>query len=207
MTLIVLVRHARTDWSRERRLQGWQDVPLSDEGRTQAGAVARALADRGLDAVYSSPLRRAMETASAIAAPHGLPVHPHAGFREMGFGRWEGLTTAEIEARDPAHYRIWTEEPQRFTAPDGERLEDVRQRVVEGLQDLRARHEGQTLVLVAHAVPSRILILEALGLGLDRLWSLGLSATGISELEFRDDWSAVHRMNTLVHLDGLPVGH
>jgi alpha-ribazole phosphatase len=80
-------------------------------------------------------------------------------------------------------------------------LTEVRRRVLEGLGELRAAHDGQTICLVAHGISSRILILEALGLGLDRVWSLELSSAGISELEFRDDWAAVHRMNTLVHLE------
>ncbi len=74
-----------------------------------------------------------------------------------------------------------------------------------GLTELRAGYGGQTVCLVAHGISSRVLVLEALGLGLDRLWSLQLSSTGISELEFRDDWTAVHRMNTLMHLDRVPA--
>src|SRR6185436_14234551 len=82
---LFVVRHAQTDWNRERRYQGWQDSPLSEVGRGQAAAVARALQDGKLDAVYSSPLRRAVTTAEAIAAPHGLPVRVEEAFREIGF--------------------------------------------------------------------------------------------------------------------------
>jgi broad specificity phosphatase PhoE len=202
---LVLVRHARTDWNRDRRLEGWHDVPLSDEGRAQAEAVGRALADRPPAAVYSSPLRRALDTAAAIAAPHRLEVQADVAFTEMGFGRWEGLLAPEIEGRDPHQYRLWVEAPAEAAPPGGERLADVRRRVLAGLAGLRARHAGQTVALVSHGISSRILVLEALGLDLDRLWSIALSATGVSELEFRDDWAAVHRMNTLVHLGALPL--
>jgi broad specificity phosphatase PhoE len=204
---LLLIRHARTDWSRDRRLQGWHDVPLSDEGRAQAEAVGRALAERPIAAVYSSPLRRALDTAAAIAAPHRLEVQADVAFTEMGFGRWEGLTAHEIEVVDPHQYRLWVEAPAEAAPPGGERLADVQRRVLEGLGVLKARHRGQTVALVSHGISSRILVLEALGLQLDRLWSIALFATGVSELEFRDDWTAVHRMNTLVHLDALPVAH
>jgi broad specificity phosphatase PhoE len=90
------------------------------------------------------------------------------------------------------------------TPPEGESLARARERVLEGLTRLRAGHEDETVCVVTHGVPVRILILEALGLGLERIWSLHAAPTGISELEFRPDWAALHRMNTLVHLDGVP---
>jgi len=198
---LLLVRHAETDSNRARRYQGWRDTPLSETGRGQAEAAGRLLARERLAAVWSSPLERARETAAAIAAPQALPVREAEAFKEMGFGEWEGLTGAEVRARFPALYTSWRDTPHLATVPGGETLVEVRRRVLEGLGELRAAHDGQTICLVAHGISSRILILEALGLGLDRVWSLELSSTGISELEFRDDWAAVHRMTTLVHLE------
>ncbi len=202
---LVLIRHAETEWNRERRYQGWQDTPLSEAGRAQAEAAGRLLAVERLTAVWSSPLRRARETAVAIAAPQRLTVRLEKAFGEMRFGQWEGLTTDEVSARFPALYRAWLETPHLVALPGAETLAEVRTRALQGLEGLRAAHEGQTVCLVTHGVTSRILILEALGLGLDRIWSLQVSFTGISELEFRDDWAVVHRMNTLVHLERLPA--
>jgi len=202
---VLLVRHAETTWNRERRYQGWTDTALSETGRAQAEAAGRLLAREPLAAVWSSPLRRAHETAAAIAGPQGLPVRVSQAFKEMGFGDWEGLTVAEVSARFAEEHRAWIETPHLAVRPGGEALEDVRRRVLAGLDALRLAHDGQSICLVAHGVPSRLLILAALGLGPDRLWSVQVSPSGISELEFRDDWTAVHRMNTLVHLDALPV--
>jgi broad specificity phosphatase PhoE len=201
---LLLLRHAETHWNRERRYQGWTDTDLSDVGRAQAEAASRLLARQPLAAVWSSPLRRARETAAIIAAAQGLVVKESAAFMEMRFGDWEGLTVAEIGAQFPDAYAAWRDTPH-LTGPAGaEPLDDVRRRVVEGLGELRRAHDGETICLVAHGVPVRVLILEALGLPLDRIWSIHASPTGVSELEFRADWTALHRMNTLAHLEGVP---
>ena len=202
---LLLLRHVETDWNRQRRYQGWRDTPLSEAGRLQAEAVGRLLAGSRLASVWSSPLQRARDTAVAIAAPHGLEVQTDDAFKEMRFGSWEGLTVEEVQARFPEPARAWSETPQLASWAGAETLVEVRARVVAGLAELRGAYSGQTVCLVAHGISSRILVLEALGLGLDRLWSLQLSSSGISELEFRDDWTAVHRMNTLVHLDRIPA--
>lgn len=202
---LLLLRHAETDWNRERRYQGWTDTDLSAVGRAQAEAAARALAGRPLAAVYSSPLKRARETASAIAAPHGLSVVEHSAFMEMRFGGWEGLTAPEIAERFPDEHAAWHETPHLVARAGGETLDEVRTRVLQGLDELKQAHDGQTVCLVAHGISARMLILEALGLGPERLWSLQVSSTGISELEFRSDWTALHRMNTLAHLETLPA--
>lgn len=202
---LFLLRHAQTVWNQERRYQGWTDSALTDAGRRQAEAAAKALAVEPLVAVYASTLTRARDTAAAIAAPHGLPVLEEPDFREMAFGAWEGLTLEAARAKDPEGYRVWAETPDRFTAPGGESLAEVRVRVLTALGKLRAAHEGKSVCLVAHGLSARVIILEALDLPLSRVWSIHLASTGISELEFRPDWTALHRMNTLVHLDAVPA--
>ncbi|HZP37933.1 MAG TPA: histidine phosphatase family protein [Methylomirabilota bacterium] len=197
---VLLVRHAETEWNRERRFQGWRDIPLSAAGCAQAECAARLLAETPLTAVWSSPLARARETAAIIAAPHRLAVQESEAFKEMGFGEWEGLTRDEVRARFPEAHRAWAEAPAEARWPGAETLAAVRARALQGLQALRAAHAGQTIALVSHGITGRILILEALGLGLDRLWTFHLSSTGISELEFREDWTTLHRMNSLIHL-------
>jgi phosphoserine phosphatase len=201
---VLLLRHAETEWNRERRFQGWRDVPLSATGREQAESAARLLAATRIDAIWSSPLARARDTAAIIAGPHRLAVQESEAFREMGFGDWEGLTRDEVRERFPEAHRAWAETPHEATWPGAETLAAVRARALAGLEALRAAYTGQTVCLVSHGITGRLLILEALGLGPDRLWSFHLSSTGISELEFRDDWTTLHRMNSLIHLaDGV----
>jgi broad specificity phosphatase PhoE len=202
---MLLLRHAETEWNRERRFQGRRDIPLSAAGREQAQSAARLLAATPLAAVWSSPLARARETAALIAAPHGLAVRVEAAFTEMDFGEWVGLTRDEVQARFPDALSAWAESPHEARWPGAESLDEVRVRALAGLEALRAAHPDQTICLVSHGITSRVLILEALGLGPERLWSLQISSTGISELEFRDDWTTLHRMNSLVHLADIAV--
>jgi len=203
---LLLLRHGETAWNRERRYQGWTDTPLSAEGLAQAEAASRELKEHAFAAVYASPLQRARDTAAAIAAPHGLGVETDPAFKELGFGQWEGLTLDEARAGFPDIYDVWAKTPHLVSPPGGESLAQARERVLAGLGRLRAGHPDSVVCLVAHGIPVRILVLEALGLPLERIWSLHSAPTGISELEFRDDWTALHRMNTLVHLDAVPAG-
>ena len=203
---LLLLRHGETAWNRERRYQGWTDTPLSAEGLLQAEAAARELKEHAFAAVYASPLRRARDTAVAIAAPHGLEVETDPAFKELAFGQWEGLTLDEARAGFPSVYDGWARTPHLISPPGGESLAQARERVLAGLERLRAGHPDEIVCLVAHGIPVRILVLEVLGLPLERIWSLHSAPTGISELEFRDDWTALHRMNTLVHLDAVPAG-
>jgi phosphoserine phosphatase len=199
---LFVVRHGETGWSRGLRFTGRQDVPLTAEGRRQAEVLAHALADVPLVAVYASPLERARVTAEAIAKPHGLDVRLAAAFAEMGFGDWEGLGRDEIAARFPEAWATWRAAPTELARPGGERLDDVAARVAAALAELRAVHDGGCVALVTHAIPARLLVLAALGLGPERLWAIDASPGGVSEIEYQAEWVTLHRMNTVAHLDG-----
>jgi broad specificity phosphatase PhoE len=200
------VRHGETDWSRERRFAGGRDVPLTAAGRVQCEAVAKALAGSAIAAVYTSPLERARTSAEVIAKPHRLAVTVEPAFREMAFGEWEGLTRDEAAARFPGQKAAWGATPHLAVPPGGEALTDVVARVAEGVRELIALHEGETVVLVSHAIVIRLIVLAALGLGAERLWTVDASPAGITEIEYQGAWVTVHRMNTLAHLDGVEPG-
>lgn len=209
---LFVIRHGETDCSRERRFAGRLDVVLSERGRRQSEAVAAALAERPLGAVYASPAACARAAAEAVAAPHGVAVMVEPAFAEMAFGEWEGLSETEWSARFPAAGEAWTREPHLVTPPAGERLDAVAARVGRGVGELRAAHAGQTVALVTHAIVTRLIVLDALGLGLDRLWCVDASPAGITEIEYERaeadggrGWTVVHRMNTVSHLETVAV--
>jgi broad specificity phosphatase PhoE len=198
---LFLIRHAESEFSRARRFTGRRDVGLTDEGRRQAEALARALSPVSLAAVYASPLVRSLETAEAIARPHGLPVRVEPAFSEMAFGEWEGLTREEARSGFPELYECWRRTPGQIVCPGGEAMTDVAARVAGALDALRAAHAGATVAVVTHAIVVRVVILAALGLDLDRIWAVDASPAGITEIEYRGDWATLHRVNTLAHLD------
>ena len=153
MTTILLARHGETDWNREDRFQGHADPPLNRTGRAQAVDLSIALMAEELAAVYSSPLRRALETAEVVAASHGLEPIPVDDLREVDVGSWSGLTRAEVEERFPAQFARWLDYGQGWE--DGETYEEMGRRAVEALLRLAAAHEGERVLAVTHGGPIR----------------------------------------------------
>ena len=200
---LLAIRHGATAYSQEQRYAGSTDIPLTPEGRRQCAAVAQALGPRHVAAVYASPLARARESAAPIAVAQGLEVTIESDFREMCFGDWEGLRRDEVERRFPHEYELWRTEPERFARPGGETVGAVAERVGRAVAGLRATHLGETVILVSHGIVTRLIVLAALGLGPERLWSVDVSTAGISEIEYRDDWATIHRVNTVAHLEAL----
>jgi len=150
VTRLVLVRHGETAWNRETRIQGHTDIPLSDHGHWQARQVGAALRDEGIDAIYSSDLQRALDTARAVAEATGLPLSLEAGLRERHFGAFEGLTHDEIMSRHPEEGRRWRERDPHYGPQGGETLTVFYERVIGAALKLAALHPGQTIALVAH---------------------------------------------------------
>ena len=202
---LFVLRHGETDSSRTRRFTGACDVGLTARGQQQADAAAVALAGLPVHAVYASPMERTRSFAEVIAKPHQIPVQLDARFAEMRFGDWEGLTRDEAATAHPDLYAGWRRAPETVTPPGGEPLSSVAARVAAGIGELPSRHPDQTVVLVTHAIVVRLIVLEALGLPADRLWSVDASPGGLTEVEYRPGWVTVHRMNTRSHLDGVPA--
>jgi broad specificity phosphatase PhoE len=161
VTTILLARHGESDWNRAGRWQGHADRPLTDRGREQARALAERLADTELDAVYSSDLARARETAEIVAAPRGLRVHELAGLREVDVGAWSGLTRAEAEERFPEHYRRWVAGEEGWD--DGETYAELSDRVVAAVRTIAAERPDDRILVVAHGGSIRAIHAAALG--------------------------------------------
>ena len=174
MTTIYLARHGETDWNVQNRWQGHADPPLNARGRTQARDLSARLASVLFDAVYSSDLRRARQTAEIVAFGRGMSVFPDRRLREIDVGSWQGLTRDEIAERFPDGSR-----------PDGETLEAFRRRVLEAFGAIGRYHEGVNVLVVAHGGCARTIQRQLLGEPLPTLENCGVYVFGYENSALR----------------------
>ncbi len=155
LTRLILVRHGETEGQSSIRYYGATDVPLSELGRAQAREARNRIPGETFDSVWASSLSRAWESAQIIAPHHGIRIE--STFREIHFGRWEGLTREEIERTDPVLYAEWQARKPGFEFPEGETRTNFRRRIERGLSHLRAS-ETRSALVVAHKGVVRTLL-------------------------------------------------
>jgi broad specificity phosphatase PhoE len=162
-TRIYLIRHGATILSAEDRFAGATDVDLSDEGRRQAEALAVRLSDDRITAVYCSPLKRTIETATIVARPQGLTPIPRDGLREINHGRWESLQRSEVEAQFPEEYAAWEEDPFIYAPLEGESGLSVMARALPVIREVVLNHRDKNVAVVSHKATIRLIISSLLG--------------------------------------------
>jgi broad specificity phosphatase PhoE len=177
-----LVRHGESIWNSERRFQGALDAPLSPRGRAQASALAAGLADTPFDALYTSPLSRARDTAAACGTRLGLEPVALDDLREIGLGDWEGLTLETVEARDGDHYRRWLKAPVDHPVPGGEPMPSLASRVGAALDGLCSAHPEGRVLVISHGGVIASAICGWLGRPLNAIWSFRLTNASITRV-------------------------
>jgi len=198
--LLYLIRHGETAWNADGRFQGQTDTLLNDIGRAQAGVVARIMDDWHVDAVYSSDLARAAETAEIIAATHGLIPIPDVRLREISFGEWEGLSLAEATERWPDIVASWRADSLHTRPPGGETQEAVRQRVVEFTAEIVRQHPEGSICVVGHGGSLRMLVAQILGTDPTIYRRLRLDNCSISVVRFYEEKASLLLLNDICHL-------
>ncbi|MET0334434.1 MAG: histidine phosphatase family protein [Rhizobacter sp.] len=202
VTRVIAIRHGETAWNVDTRIQGQLDIPLNDTGRWQAERLGAALADEGLEAIYSSDLLRAHETAQAVGRATGLVVHSDVGLRERGFGSFQGHTYAEITERWPEASERWRRREIDFSpGENGESLRVFYDRCIGTAERLAAAHPGQTIALVAHGGVMDCLYRAASRLDLQaaRSWTLGNAS--INRLLYTPEGFTLVGWSDTSHLD------
>jgi len=203
----VLLRHGETALSGGRRFSGRGDIPLTAAGLEQAAAAAVRLAARGgLDLIVTSPLRRARQTAGAVAAATGVPVAVREAWMETDFGEWEGLTHAEAAQRWPEQAAAWLSDTAA-APPGGESLATTSERVLAALESLVAGHPAATVLVVSHVTPMKILLQHALLAPPMAMRRMLLDVACLCEI----DWYAggvglVRSLNDTAHLSPAGMG-
>ncbi len=160
---LILIRHGETDWNKDHVFRGKKDMRLNATGILQADAVGDALADRVFEAVYSSPLKRAMVTATRVAKPHEMQVREAPELSDINFGLWEGLTQKDVQERWPAIHKRWVGNPSWVKFPGGEGVRRAWKRVNSGLREILFLHGTGTIVIVSHRVPIKMMTAYLMG--------------------------------------------
>ena len=199
MTHLILVRHGETDWSTQHRFQGQTDVPLNYAGREQAVRLAGRLTHEHIDAVYSSDLQRAVETANIVTAHRPIDVQLDTRLRELHFGSFESLTYSEIKELFPAELAAW-EHDRSTSPPEGEGLAQLVARVRCFLAEITARHASDRVMIVSHGGPLRVMLCLILGLPPEQQWQFRLEPTSWSEVSLYETGAILSRLNDTCHL-------
>jgi probable phosphomutase (TIGR03848 family) len=183
MTTLLLIRHATNDWMRKGLLAGWTPgVHLNEEGRAQAQAQSARLAPVPLEAIYSSPLERALETAQAIAAPHGLEVQVREKIGEVQYGAWNGQPLKKLVKKPLwASVQVY---PSGTRFPGGETIGEMQARVVAALDEMRSAHPHGIIAAVAHADVVKAAVAFYAGVPLDLFQRLVISPASITIVRF-----------------------
>lgn len=205
-TRILLIRHGETAWNAERRLQGHIDIPLNLEGERQAAALAGALAGERVEAIVSSDLQRAHQTALAVAGMKGIAVETDRALRERCYGAFEGLLYAEIEQRYPAEFAAWQARDVDSTVPDGERRAETfrqfYQRSIDGILAWAGRYPGGTVAVVAHGGVLECAYRAALGLSLETPRTFKVMNASINRFTAREGKLVLDSWGEVGHLQG-----
>jgi len=200
ITRLVLIRHGETEWNREERFRGRAELDLTETGVKQAKAIAKRVASFPVNAIYSSPLKRALRTAEIIAQALALPVKPAFELIDIDYGRWQGMSPQEAASKDKRLYQLWKETPHLAKFPRGESLNEVRQRVKAFLDYIKSNHSGEMVALISHLVVCRVMILHLLGWDNSYFWQIGQGLGAINIFELRSPFPAVMSLNDTCHL-------
>ncbi len=196
---LIVVRHGQTACNVNNMWHGWDECALTAEGEAQAAAVGTRLAGEPITAIYSSPSRRARQTADAVARRHGLGPVVEPGLRERSAGDYEGVSVAEVERVRPT---IWQERDADlwgWRPPGGESFREVLQRTTEVLDRIRACHPDETVALVTHMGPARMLLNHLTGTSLEETYRMTFPSTSVSIYRFDGSDVTVEALNDAAH--------
>jgi broad specificity phosphatase PhoE len=205
MTEIVIIRHGETALNTRGVFRGREDVPLNERGERQATALAEALSEEPLSAVFSSPLARALDTARAVAAMHDLTPKIDEAFNNIDLGEWQAREKEEVRREEPEQWRLWTHDPDSLRIPGGEALAQVRERSYRRTLELVREYEGRRVAVVSHRSVAKLLSGALLGLTSGYFWKFYLDNAAYSVFGFDEDRVVLLKWNESCHLEDRTV--
>jgi len=197
---LLIARHGQTKHNLDRRYQGITDAPLNETGRVEAGQLADRLLSEKLDAIYSSDLKRCVQTAELVAKKNKLNINKDGRLREISFGEWEGMSYNEIQAQSPELLEKWMNDPAHIPPPNGETLIQLATRVKSAVDEIKPQHAKQTVLFVTHGGVIRTLLCLSLGIDLNRHLQFESATGSVSELSFYEEGVSLKLFNGISHL-------
>ncbi len=194
MIKLIFIRHPETDWNKQKRYMGNADIPLNDKGKKQARIISGYFKNKNISVIYSSKLKRALETAELIAKPHNLKVKQDERLNEIDFGEWEGLTFGQIQKEYPKLAKKYLANPLNAKIPQGESWIRFRNRVNKALKRILAREKG-VIAIVSHGGVNRVIICELLKIPFSHLWQIKQDGGAINKIEIYEDMNVVSLIN------------
>ena len=186
MTTIYIIRHGETESNLRHACVGHKDVPLNETGYKQAEELAHRLKNAKLDAAYSSPLNRAIETAKPLMKM-GVPVTMNFALIERDYGKWDDMTFEEIETQNPEEYKKWMSDFTGYSVPEGESSKEVQKRVGAFMKKIIDSHRGQRIAVVTHLGTARHILSYLLGLTTEQSWLFTFGNAKYAVVDIDDD--------------------
>ena len=199
MTELILARHGETEWNVEKIFRGRADVALDKVGIAQAELLGRYLTNWKLEAIYSSPLKRALDTATILARYQRMDVQIAEGLIDFDYGKWQSLPEREVKQLYPDLLSQWHNNPHKVRVPGGESLKDVGSRAAAVVDDSLSKYEG-SVALVSHRVVLKVLICYLLGLDNSHFWNISQDVCGITIFDYVGGRFVLTRHNDTSHL-------
>jgi len=206
MTKVYLVRHGQTEWNKKLTFRGKIDIPLNEMGHREAEAISEALKDKNIEVIYTSPLRRSIETTEPIAKLFHLEIVPIEGLIDISYGDWEGLTFNEVKKRYSDQYKKWEKRPDLVKFPNGETLNEVRDRSFRAFKNIVKENPGKSILIIPHRVINKVLICSILGLSNSHFWEIKQDTGCINLIEYSNERFTLSLMNDTCHLKGIADG-
>lgn len=209
-TRLIFVRHAEAEGNKSRHFHGWTDSCITERGYLQAKRVAERLNGMDIDVLYSSSLKRTLQTAEYISAVKGLPIIRTDKLKEINGGDWEGLTWAELQERWPDAYETWENDPHKHQMPNGESMEEFQKRLVDEVMHIIRQDIGKNICIVTHGTAIRALICYFRACSLEEMINVAwCDNTAITIMDYEDglfttvtEGDAVHLGNDLGTITG-----
>ena len=194
MIKLILIRHPETEWNEKKRYMGRADIPLNSKGKKQARIISNYLKKEKVSVVYSSGLKRALETAELIAKTRNLKVKQDPRLNETNFGRWEGMTFKQIQKRYPGLAKKFISNLLKLRIPGGESFPEFKNRINGFLKEILTRKKGN-VVIVSHGGTNRVIICSLLKIPFSHLWQIKQNNGAISIIEIYKDTNVAALIN------------